>query len=233
MEHVRALADSKKRRALLDSRRQRRLQRRSGGGAATGRLPGARIDDGTLAQAAGPYAETVRQAIADRDEIVRLISSMPPADRERVPDVVRSAAALHEKIQGLAITLAGLDNNTVPGGLNAYEAEIERLESAANPLDHRASEERVHRLAYLKRQRRAIMDGEQKRASTAARLETCAVALRNMKLDVLRLRAGMQTHQHITTLAVNALNLADSVDSAVYVADAAGRGGARAAADTR
>jgi serine/threonine-protein kinase len=233
MEHVRALADSKKRRALLDARRQRRLQRRSGGGAAPGRLPGARLDDGTLAQAAGPYAETVRQAIADRDEIVRLISSMPPADRDRVPDVVRSASALHEKIQGLAITLAGLDSNSAPGGLNAYEAEIERLESAANPLDHRGSEERVHRLAYLKRQRRAIMDSEQKRASTAARLETCAVALRNMKLDVLRLRAGMQTHQHITTLAVNALNLADSVDSAVYVADAAGRGGTRAAADTR
>ena len=232
MEHVRALADSKKRRVLLDSRRQRRLQRRSQGGS-PGRLPGPRIDDGTLAQAAGPYADTVRQANADRDEIIRLIDSMPAADRDRVPDVVRSAGALHEKIQGLAITLAGLDSNGVPGGLNAYEAEIERLENAANPLDHRASEERVHRLAYLKRQRRAIMDGEQKRASTAARLETCALALRNMKLDVLRLRAGMQTHQHITTLAVNALNLADSVDSAVYVADAVGRGGARSSADTR
>ena len=221
IEHLRALGDSKKRHALLDARRQRRLQRRS----SAGRLPGARIDDGTLAQAAGPYADTVRQAGADRDEIVRLIESMPAADRDRVPDVLRSASALHEKVQSLAISLAGLDNSAVPGGLSAYEAEIARLENAANPLDHRASEERVHRLAYLKRQRRAIVGAEQNRAAAASRLETCAVALRNMKLDVLRLRAGMQTHQHITSLAMNALNLADSVDSAVYAADAMNRGG--------
>lgn len=226
MEHVRALGNSKRRRALLDARRQKRLARRSGGQPATGALPGPRLDDGTLAQAAGPYANTVRQAIADRDEIVRLIDSMPQSDRARVPDVVRSAVALHEKIQGLAISLADLESNAVPGGLAAFDAEILRLEGDANPLDYRASEERVHRLAYLKRQRRAIMDIEQRRATTAARLETCALALRNMKLDVLRLRAGMQTHQHITTLAVNALNLADSVDSAVYVADAFGRGAA-------
>ncbi|MHB2034428.1 MAG: hypothetical protein ACYCVE_13795, partial [Gemmatimonadaceae bacterium] len=127
----------------------------------------------------------------------------------------------------LAITLADVEHNAVPGGVAAFEAEIVRLEGAANPLDHRASEERVHRLAFLKRQRRAIADLEQKRAAVAARLETCALALRNMKLDVLRLRAGMQTHQHITSLAMNALSLADSVDSAVYVADALGHATAR------
>ncbi|HVB30675.1 MAG TPA: serine/threonine-protein kinase [Gemmatimonadaceae bacterium] len=227
MEHVRALASSKKRRALLDARRQRRLARRSAGAPDAGAIGGPRLNDGTLAQAAGPYADTVRQAIGDRDEILRLIQSMPAADRARVPDVERSALALYEKVQGLAITLADVEHNTVPGGIAAYEAEIVRLEGAANPLDHRASEERVHRLAFLKRQRRAIADLEQKRAAVAARLETCALALRNMKLDVLRLRAGMQTHQHITSLAMNALSLADSVDSAVYVADALGQATAR------
>ncbi len=238
MEHVRALSSRQKRRAFVDARRQRRLARRAGGGTPRGAVPGPRIDDGTLAQSAGPYADTVRQASADRDEIARLIESMPAADRSRVPDVIRSAVALHEKVQGLAIALADLDGQAPAGGLAAYEAEITRLENEANPLDHRASEERVHRLAYLKRQRRAIMDGESKHAATAARLETCVLALRNMKLDVLRLRAGMQTHQHITTLAMNALNLADSVDSAVYVADALGRstpsaGEARTAAEKR
>lgn len=227
MEHLRALASSKKRRALLDARRQRRLARRSAGPLAGGALAGPHRRDGTLTQATGPYADAVHRAIGDRDEILRLIQSMPAADRARVPDVERSASALNEKVQGLAITLADLEHNAVPGGLGAYEAEIVRLEGAANPLDHRASEERVHRLAYLKRQRRAIADLEQKRAAVAARLETCALALRNMKLDVLRLRAGMQTHQHITSLAMNALSLADSVDNAVYVADALGHATAR------
>jgi serine/threonine-protein kinase len=232
MEHVRALADRKKRHALLEARRQRRIARRQSG--ATGRLPGVRLTDGTLAQAAGPYAETVRQAEADRDEIVRLIDSMPVADRDRVPDVIRSAGALQERVQALAISLAQLDQDASAGGLNALEAEISRLEGEANPLDHAASEERVRRLAYLKRQRQAVRGGESRRASSAARLETCALALRNMKLDVLRLRAGTQSHQHVTTLATKALNLADNVDDAVEVADLVARGGAaRSAAGPR
>jgi hypothetical protein len=40
-----------------------------------------------------------------------------------------------------------------------------------------------------------------------------------VKLDLIRLNAGSQTPQHITSLAMDALNLADSVDSALYVAD--------------
>ena len=35
----------------------------------------------------------------------------------------------------------------------------------------------------------------------------------------MRLNAGSQTPQHITSLAMDALNLADSVDTALYVAD--------------
>jgi serine/threonine-protein kinase len=237
VQHIRALFDSDKRRAMLEARRQRRIARRSGGlGAvpgAGGALPAPRLDGGTLAQAAGVHAGTIQQAAADRDEIIRLIESMPQAERGRVPDVVRSAIALQDKVQGLAISLADLERNSTPGGMAALEAEITRLEGAANPLDHRASEERVRRLAYLKRQRRALADIEQKRAAVAARLETCSVALRNMKLDVLRLRAGAQTHQHVTSLAMNALSLADSVDSAVYASDELGRGTGRSGSEPR
>ena len=53
----------------------------------------------------------------------------------------------------------------------------------------------------------------------AAKLETCLVALQNVKLDLIRLNAGSQTPQHITSLAMDALNLADSVDSALFVSD--------------
>jgi serine/threonine-protein kinase len=60
-------------------------------------------------------------------------------------------------------------------------------------------------------------------------LETCVVALQNIKLDLIRLNAGSQTPQHITSLAMDALNLADSVDSALYVADEMRNTGTRAA----
>jgi eukaryotic-like serine/threonine-protein kinase len=238
VQHIRALFDSKKRQAMLEAGRQRRLARRSAGvPAVAGANPMPRLGDGTLTQAAGPYANSVRQAAMDRDEIIRLIESLPAAERARVPDVARSAVALHDKVQGLAISLSDLDRNATPGGLDALEAEITRLEGAANPLEHRASEERVRRLAFLKRQRRSITDMEKKRGAVAGRLESCVVMLRNMKLDVLRLRAGTQTHGHITTLAINALSLADSVDSAVIAADelrrSGGPGGPRSSAGQR
>jgi serine/threonine-protein kinase len=111
----------------------------------------------------------------------------------------------------------------VPGGSDALEAEISQLENAANPLDQNGSEERVRRLAYLKRQRRAIADVANRRDAVAAKLETCVVALQNIKLDLIRLTAGSQTPQHVTSLAMDALNLADSVDSALATSDELGR----------
>ena len=115
--------------------------------------------------------------------------------------------------------LSSLEQGVAGGGSAALESEIARLENAANPLDESGSDERVRRLAKLKRERRAFADVATKRDAVAAKLETCVVALQNIKLDLLRLRAGSQTPQHITSLAMEALNLADSVDTALYVSD--------------
>jgi serine/threonine-protein kinase len=53
------------------------------------------------------------------------------------------------------------------------------------------------------------------------KLESCAIALENMRLDVVRLRTGTnaESWQHITAVANQAMALAKEVDSAVYVAD--------------
>jgi HD superfamily phosphodiesterase len=40
-----------------------------------------------------------------------------------------------------------------------------------------------------------------------------------MKLDLLRLRAGSQTWQHVTSVAEAAMSLAREVDAQVYVGD--------------
>jgi hypothetical protein len=60
-------------------------------------------------------------------------------------------------------------------------------------------------------------------------METCLVALQNINLDLIRLSAGSQTPQHVTTLAMDALNLADSVDAALYVGDESRATGSRPA----
>ena len=212
--YVRGMFNRDQRQAMREQRRARLT--RSSGQMALPRVP---LSGQDVIHAAGTHGDRVRRAESDRNEILALLERMPSSERARIPDVGRSAEALADKVRGLAVVLSDLDRNNTVGGSEALEAEISRLENAANPLDSRGSEERVRRLAYLKRQRRSIADLANRRDAVAAKLETCVVALQNIKLDLVRLNAGSQTPQHITSLALDALNLADSVDSALVVSD--------------
>ncbi|HEY4215938.1 MAG TPA: hypothetical protein VGM67_02310, partial [Gemmatimonadaceae bacterium] len=218
--YIRSSFNRGERKAMREQRRARLRSRQTNALPAVdaGRLAAGSAGEDVL-RAAGTYGERVRRAEADRDEILRLLDRMPSSERGRIPDVSRSADALAEKVKYLAVALSDLERTAETGGANALEAEISSLENAANPLDERGSDDRVRRLAYLKRQRRAMADVSQRRDAVAAKLETCVVALQNIKLDLIRLNAGSQTPQHVTTLAMDALNLADSVDSALYVSD--------------
>jgi serine/threonine protein kinase len=228
---VRAIFDSKQRQRLREEKRARKLARRSGRTAlerpSTGSLSSNLRMSGGLPRGSGRSADLLGQAAHDRDEIARILDTLPPGDRVRLSDVVRSSRALYEKIEALALSLSALERNLAPGAQESVDGEIARLEGAANPLEGAASDERVRRLAHLRRQRRAMADILKRRDEAVEKLETCAIALQNMRLDMVRLRAGAQTHENVTTLAVNALSLAESVDSALYVADEMGRIGRR------
>jgi hypothetical protein len=224
LEYMRVVFNRDKRKELRERNRALRIARRSSGASmsygslsSSGGLASS-ADRESVYDAAGQHGDKVRNAATDRDEIIRLVSSLPDRERDRVSDVARSANVLHERIQSLAIALADLERNVAAGGGAQLEAEISRLEEQANPLE-RGSEDRVRRLAYLKRQRRAVKDIHERRDAVAAKLDTCSIALRQLKLDVLRLRAGSQTHQRVTSLALEAMALAENVDSALYVAD--------------
>ena len=230
---VRALFDSKQRQQLREEKRARRLARRTGRASldrSTGSAPSLGSRSSTVGRASGANADLIGQSARDRDEIARILETLPQAERGRLSDVLRSSVALYEKIEALALSLSSLERNLAPGAKESVEAEISRLEGAANPLEGAASDERVRRLAHLRRQRRAMADLVRRRDEAAEKLETCALALQNMRLDMVRLRAGTQTHENITTLAVNAMSLAESVDSALYVADEMGRIGRRPSA---
>jgi serine/threonine-protein kinase len=160
----------------------------------------------------------VRQAAADRDEIVRLVGTMPKGERERLGDVAGSARALAARVEALAGAVAQLDRDAAPGAAGVLEAEIVRLEAEANPLDRAASDGRVKRLAYLKRQRRAVADLARRRDAAAAALEHCRVALETMRVDLVRLRTGATSPAQVTTLAERAMVLAREVDGIVGAA---------------
>jgi serine/threonine-protein kinase len=223
-EYTRAMFNRDKRRELRERNRARNIARRSSGATSFGVLspPSNRRASSAAAALTGPSAERVRKAAMHRDDIVRLVETLPERDRQRVADVLPSADALQQRVESLAVALADLDRNVVAGGGAELESEINRLEDLANPLES-GSEERVRRLAYLKRQRRAVKDVQERRNAVAAKLETCSIALENLKLDVLRLRAGSQSHQHVTSLALQAMSLAEDVDSALFIADEVAR----------
>jgi serine/threonine-protein kinase len=182
-------------------------------------------------RALGRYASAVRQAEQDRNELRRLVAELPAADRKLVADVIPSADTLFERVQSLAITAAELDRQADTGeAVKQVDTQIKQLEDEANPFDRARSEARVRRLALLKRQRRTLLGIAQKRDVTQAKLERCTLTLQNMRFDLVRLRAGSISADHLTTMTEKARELGQEVDAVVYAADevrSAARSGAR------
>ena len=172
----------------------------------------------SLARVSPGYAAKIRDAARHREDILRLIETLPKREREQVEEVPATADALYRRIELLAVDLTELDRGFAADDGDKVEQEIEQLEAAANPMDPR-SEERVRRLAILKRKRGSLRELKKKRESQGARFENCVLALENMRYDVLKLKTGGQSFQQVTQLAERAMSLAQEVDNAVYVAE--------------
>lgn len=224
IDDAKAIWDPTKRAEVRERTRRRRLSTGTSGVP----IPGADAAE-QIATASGPHAVVVRQARVDREEIARLVNELPKTERDRLPEVVTSARRLYDTIVSIANALSGLEREVGTTSAEAIDKEIAVLESQANPLDTAASESRVRRLAILKRSRRGVAEAQRKRGEYAAKLDECAIALKNMKLDVLRLKAGTESWQRVTSVAEQAMQLARDVDSAVYVGDEMARIGRPAA----
>jgi eukaryotic-like serine/threonine-protein kinase len=226
--YMKAMFNKDERARMRNERISRAMQARTSGQIAMpagygGASPEPAISPAALARPDDANMAVVRQAQRDRDDIMSLMSRLTPDQRALVPDVGQSAALLADKVQALAYSLADLDRSAGSQTATQLEAEIVRLENDANPLDVEASETRVKRLAFLKRQRRGVADVVGRRKQIAGKLETCASALASMKLDLNRLSVGSANFQNITSLANEAMSLAKSVDHVLSAADEVGR----------
>jgi eukaryotic-like serine/threonine-protein kinase len=234
-DNVRALYDRKKR---AEVRERTRMRRGRAPLFAAPDAPGGRDTLGARRQPAGltgAEAGALSQAEHFRDDIVRIVHGLPRRDRELAGDVATSAEALFQRVRGLSESLADLGRNTPNNNTQSIDAEITRLEAEANPLDPRA-EERVRRLARLRRDRRSVANAGTRREQTKQKLESCLLALQNMRLDLMRLQAGGESFANVTLISERAMALAQEVDVAVYAADemrklrdspSSARGGAR------
>lgn len=166
----------------------------------------------------GAYANTVRAARADREEIGRLLATIPADERARISEVANTSVELVNKIEIIALDLARSDREQGSDRAQGIEAEIAALELEANPLDVQRSETRVRRLAQLRRDRRAIVEHVRRRDTRRGQLESCRIALENVRLDLVRLRTGNSSVQSVTLIAEQAMALAREVDIAVQAA---------------
>lgn len=167
----------------------------------------------------GAYVGVVNSARADRDDVVRLLGYLPPAERARIPEVENTANALVSKIEAIAINMARSEREAGGRSVVDIDAEVHQLESEANPFDIARSESRVRRLALLRRERRVVTDATRQREEHRGRLESCGLALKNVHLDLVRLRTGNSSVQSVTLVAEQAMALAREVDLAVAAAN--------------
>jgi eukaryotic-like serine/threonine-protein kinase len=222
IEDVSAMWDPRKR---MQVRERHRLRSQSGGNAsffsdtdrAGGLAPG--VAPGSPAGEAARYGvwyDAVRDGVGDRAEIHRMIESLPKSERSLAGDIGPDADRLLDAVRAEAAQLADLDRNPVQlPDLARFESEIALLESQANPLEQ-GSEERVRRLAKLRREKRQAESESKRRERASDRLEKARAALRSIRYDLVKLRSGSSSGGasiHVTQLAERAQELARDVDA--------------------
>ena len=153
----------------------------------------------------------------ERDEIVRILATLPPQERKSLPDLGSSANQLVATIERVAADLT-LRPAAPEEALATADQEIAALEAAANPYDTSGSEQRVRRLAQLRRDRRSLVEARELVATRRRQLEECRVTLETMRLDLVRLRTGGSSVQGVTQLAEQAVAMAREVDILVQAA---------------
>ncbi len=166
------------------------------------------------AEELGPHAASIEQARADRAAILGMLERLPKAERKMLPDIAPTADQLLERATDLARTLSALERDIDAGALEKVETRIAALEQ------EQASSDRDRRLSLLARQRQTVHDLVERRSVLASQLESCLLAMQNVRFDLLRLRsAGVaEALGDLTQATQQARALSRDVDAAVSAA---------------
>jgi hypothetical protein len=133
----------------------------------------------------GPIGHVVWQAARDRDAVEKVVSGLSAADRKQLPDVLPTVRALIDRIVSLAPSLHDLDRDVKMEDLALLEQRIAKAES---DNARGAGSERTVQL--LKRQHAAVLDLISRRDILQAQIESAAILLQKIKLDLRGVGAG-------------------------------------------
>jgi serine/threonine-protein kinase len=162
----------------------------------------------------GRHAETVRQARNDREGILKVMERVPASERKLLPDVVATVDALLKRAEDLARMLYGMSADVDEGALARLEDKIDAVKR------HEEGTERERQLSLLERQRQALGDLLTRRRRVEEQIESCVMAMQNVRFDLLRLRsAGVAAVlSDLTNATQQARALSRDVDHAIAAA---------------
>jgi serine/threonine-protein kinase len=179
------------------------------GGKLARQLPPPRIDE------YGHQLSQIMQAHADRVAILKLLERMTASERKMLPeDVQGTVDGLYQRATDLAKTLHAMDTNLDMQSKDRIEQRIQALQR--EPDD----EERARRMGLLERQKKTLEDLRGRREQIASQLESCILAMQNVRFDLLRLRsadAGSALGD-LTMATQQARALSRDVDNAIVAA---------------
>jgi serine/threonine-protein kinase len=134
---------------------------------------------------AGPHGQVLRQAMADRRNILELVGRLSDAERTLIPDVKGTAEALYQRIVSLASALHRLDGQVDERRGKELDERIVQIGQQPGNTG-----ERERRLTLLRRQRDMIDELVRARASLLEQYESAGILLQNLALDLLKMRSS-------------------------------------------
>jgi hypothetical protein len=133
---------------------------------------------------AGPHGSTVRRAVEDEAAALATLATLSVPDRGQLPDVAPTVTGLVERVASLAQSLHRLDTDLRPESVSGLERRL--AEARAMP----AGSDRDRRVQLLERQAMTLAELSERRDALSSQLESAALVLQTMRLDLLRLRSA-------------------------------------------
>jgi serine/threonine-protein kinase len=112
------------------------------------------------------------------------VDRLPKSERKLLPDIVATADALLNRAEELARTLQAMSGSVDQAALRRLEEKIEATRRQPEGV------ERDRQVGLLNRQRQALTDLLTRRQLVADQLESCVLAMQNVRFDLLRLRSA-------------------------------------------
>jgi serine/threonine-protein kinase len=132
----------------------------------------------------GNEAATIDQVRRDRQAIFGVVQRLPQSDKERLPEVTQTVDALMARAENLAKMLHAMSADVDGTSLPRLDDRIAQVKAQPEGA------ERDRQLGLLDRQRQALADLVGRRDGVREQLESCVLAMQNVRYDLLRLKSA-------------------------------------------